>query len=101
MYQSSSANRSRRPVPALPFTHSTARPWKPKSRVAGSLPVVEYCDWKAGEPSNTSPNMKKSSLPTSSAASCIAGPNDCQNSMLTCLTVSIRKPSTPNSTHAR
>ena len=53
-----------------------------------------------GEPncwSKTSPNAKKSSMPAPRAASRISGPKTCQNSRFTCFVVSIRNPSTPNS----
>ena len=50
-----------------------------------------------GFASNTSPNMKKFFDPALLAAARIAGENFCQNSMFTCLTVSIRNPSMPNS----
>ena len=50
--------------------------------------------------SYTSPNMKKSSLPVARAWSMTCCVQDCQNSMFTCLTVSIRKPSIPKSTQS-
>ena len=76
-----------------------AASWKPKSIVDWSLPVVENALMKGGPNcwSNTSPKAKKSSMPASLAASRMSGPNFCQNSMLTCLVVSMRNPSTPNS----
>ncbi|CAM5782422.1 hypothetical protein CPER28S_01000 [Cellulomonas persica] len=44
--------------------------------------------------------MKKSSLPVARAWSMTCCVQDCQNSMFTCLTVSIRKPSIPKSTQS-
>ena len=84
----------------MPEAKPSAAPWKPKSSVAGSRPSVVYRLMEAGLPSNTSPNMKKSSFPAALACSIRAGPKLRQNGRLTCLTVSIRNPSMPRSTHA-
>ena len=64
-----------------------------------SWPVVENSLMNGGPNcwSNTSPKAKKSSMPRASAAARMSGPNTCQNSMFTCLVVSMRNPSTPNS----
>ncbi len=60
--------------------------------------VVGKIDRNDGSALKTSPNMKKSSLPTVVVVwSRMRGTHSCQNSMLTCLTVSMRKPSTPYS----
>ena len=84
---------------ALPWANPSAAFWNPKSRVACSLALVVYWLVKVGEESYTSPNMKKSSLPLALAWSSTDGMNCCQNSVLTCLTVSMRNPSMPRSAH--
>jgi hypothetical protein len=76
---------------------SCAARWKPKSSTACSRAVVVKLDRKGFEVSNTSPNMKNSRLPASRAWARTSGANACQNSVLTCFTVSIRKPSMPKS----
>jgi hypothetical protein len=68
--------------------------------VASRPPWVVYVDITRGSASYTSPKAKKSSFPIRAASSAMAGANSYQNSMLTCLTVSIRKPSMPKSTQA-
>ncbi len=98
MYQSSPAKKSRSRVVAPPFAKPVPASWKPKSSVASSRPAVLNEDRYAGLASYTSPKAKKSGLPIAAAWSRIAGANSCQNSRLTCLTVSMRKPSMPKST---
>ena len=76
-----------------------AASWKPKSRTDCTLPLVVNIESSCSLALKTSPNMKKSSLPWALAYDSIAGAHSCQNSTLTCFIVSMRKPSTPRSTH--
>ena len=54
-------------LPSSPLAKPDALAWKPKSTVACRRPSVVYCDMNAGLASKTSPNMKKSSLPSEAA----------------------------------
>ena len=74
----------------MPDRKFTALLWNGKSSVACILPVVVYFDVFSGEESKTSPNTKKSFLPLRFAYCWTCGASACQNSRLTCLTVSTR-----------
>ena len=98
VYRSSLAKRFARPWALLPLAKLMAPDWNAKSSTALMSVSRTYGAVSRASASNTSPNMKKSSLPRERAWSWTAVVKVCQNSLFTCLTVSMRKPSMPRST---
>ena len=87
------------PVVALPCAKPSAAPWKPKSRVAGSLPVVVNWLWYGRVAVvDLAEHEEVVVADRLGVVEDRRARTTARTRMLTCLTVSMRKPSTPKST---